>query len=410
VSTDPLPPEETAPPETARARPLVRRLVEPFERFLALDAAGGILLLAATAIALGWANSPWRASYQAFWHAPVGLVVAGADFARPLHFWINDGLMTVFFFAIGLEVRRELHDGDLRDRRRAALPLWGALGGMLLPAAIFTASNLGRPTAGGWGIPIATDIAFSLGLLTLLGRRVPPPLRVFLLALAVIDDIGAILVIALFYSDGLAPAGLAIAALGVAGILALQRLAVRDAAVYLVPGLVIWAGLLVSGVHPTLAGVLIGLLTPPRADAPDLPSPVQRLLAGLHRWVAHLIMPAFAFANAGVALDGAAPGGAGLPVFLGVVLGLVVGKPVGIVGAAWLVHRLGWAELPRGTSWPALAVIGMVAGVGFTMSLFIAQLALAGALLDTAKLAVLIASATSAGLALAVGRVLTRPG
>jgi NhaA family Na+:H+ antiporter len=402
VSTD-------SPPGTSPiARRAVARLLDPVQRFLALDAASGILLLIATALALAWANAPWRASYQALLHTPAGVSLGGLAFERSLHFWINEGLMTIFFFVVGLEIRRELHAGSLSSRRQAVLPLAAAIGGMVVPAAIYAALNAGRATAGGWGIPMATDIAFSLGLLALLGARVAPALRVFLLALAVIDDIGAILVIAVFYSATIVPWGFAVAAAGGLVTVALQRAGMRRVALYVPPAVAVWAGFLIAGVHPTLAGVVVGLLTPARPwQGVEDVSPVDRLLAALHGWVSYAIMPVFALANAGVALDGADLAGDGAWAMVGVVLGLVVGKPVGILLASWLAVRAGWAALPPDTRWSGLSVIGVVAGVGFTMSLFIAGLAFAdGAILATSKLAVLVASATAAALTLGLGRAL----
>lgn len=399
---------ESPPGTSPIARRAVARLLQPVQRFLALDAASGILLLIATVAALSWANSPWRTSYEALLHTSAGLSLGGVSFERSLHFWINEGLMTIFFLVVGLEIRRELHGGSLSTARQAALPLAGAIGGMVVPAAIYAALNAGRATAGGWGIPMATDIAFSLGLLALLGARVPPALRVFLLALAVIDDIGAILVIAFFYSATIVPWGFGVAAAGVLAIVALQRAGLRRVALYVPPALAVWAGFLVAGVHPTLAGVVVGLLTPPRPwEGVEDASPVDRLLDALHGWVSYAIMPVFALANAGVALDGADLAGDGVWALAGVGLGLVVGKPVGILVASWLTVRAGWAALPPGSRWSGLAVIGVVAGVGFTMSLFIAGLAFApGAILETSKLGVLVASATAAALTLGLGRAL----
>ena len=411
--------------------------MDPVQRFLALDAAGGVLLMVATALALAWANSPWRDSYHAVWHTPAGVRVGDLAFEQSLHFWVNDGLMTIFFFVVGLEIRRELHDGELSDLRRALLPVVAAVGGMLVPAAVYAALNPTGPAADGWGVPMATDIAFSMGVLALLGARVPAALRVLLLALAVIDDIGAILVIAVFYSGSITAWGFGLAGLGLMAILAMQRAGLRSWPLYVAPAVVVWAGLLVSGVHPTLAGVLIGLITPVRAwfgtdgfvaaadthlaevrqgadpAAPlaslaraqrEAVSPVNALLGSLHGWVSYVIMPVFALANAGVSLG--STGGGEIRVLVGVALGLVVGKPLGVLGATALARRLGWVSLPAGVGWAALSVVGIVAGIGFTMSLFIAQLAFGdGAALETAKLGILIASAAAALLAIGVARL-----
>jgi NhaA family Na+:H+ antiporter len=441
-------PRQPPPESWAPAHRLARRALAPVERFLAVEASSGLLLLFAAAIALAWANSPWSGSYAALWHTPIGLRLGPWSFERDLHFWINDGLMTIFFFVVGLEIRREIHRGELSELRRAALPLAAALGGMLVPAAIYAALNHGGPAASGWGIPMATDIAFAVGVLALLGSRVPGALRILLLALAVIDDVGAILVIAVFYSTGFEPSGLGVAGLGVAGILALRAAGVRPPALYVAPGLVVWAGIYASGVHPTLAGVVVGLLTPVQAwlgtdgfadraeeelralrgDAPDdghallghldsldsarreAVSPVERLQHALHGWVAFGIMPLFALADAGVPLGSASLSGAGLAVFLGVALGLAVGKPVGVLVLAWLATRAGLASAPREMSWTRVSVVGLTAGIGFTMALFIAQLALPpGPLLETAKLAILCGSAAAALAGYVVGaRVLTR--
>jgi NhaA family Na+:H+ antiporter len=435
-----------APPEAwPKARELAARALAPVERFLHVEAASGILLLVAAALALAWANSPWADAYAALWHTPVGVRLGPWAFERDLHFWINDGLMTIFFFVVGLEIRREMHRGELSELRRAALPLAAALGGMLLPAAIFIALNAGRPSASGWGIPMATDIAFAVGVLALLGPRVPAALRILLLALAVIDDVGAIIVIAVFYSTGFAWAGLAVAAGGVALVLVLQKLGVRATLAYLPAALVVWAGIYAAGVHPTLAGVLVGLLTPVRAwygaegfvaeaergihairgergaILPHLDSlavarreavaPVERLIHKLHGTVAFAIMPLFALANAGVPLGSAALGGDGLRVFLGVALGLAVGKPLGVLLLSWAATRAGWASRPAGVGWPALSIVGLTAGIGFTMALFIAGLALPpGPLLETAKLAILCGSGVAAVVGYLAGRRVLRAG
>jgi NhaA family Na+:H+ antiporter len=426
------------------ARRLARRALAPVENFLAIEAASGILLLASALIALVWANSPWRASYVELWHVPIGVRLGPIAFERDLHFWINDGVMTIFFFVVGLEIRRELHRGELSELRRAALPLAAAVGGMLVPALAFTALNHGRDSARGWGIPTATDIAFAVGVLTLLGKRVPPALRVLLLALAVIDDVGAILVIALFYSTDLAVVGFLIFGAGLAGVLGLQLLGTRSPWAYVPPAVVAWAGAYVAGVHPTLAGVAVGLMTPVRAwlgregfieqaDAsvtavrerededehailPDLDrldtarreavSPVERIQHAMHGWVAFGAMPVFALANAGVSLGEASFSGDALAVFLGVAGGLIVGKPLGVLGFSWLACRLGVAVLPRGITWPQVAVVGVVAGIGFTMSIFIAGLAFPGGPnLETSKIAVLVGSGFAATVAYGIGRV-----
>lgn len=435
-----------APPGTWRpARRLAERALAPVEKFLAIEAASGILLLASAVIALLWANSPWQDSYRAIWHAPVGGKLGPLSFERDLHFWVNDGVMTIFFFVVGLEIRREIHQGELSELRRAALPLAAAVGGMVVPAGIFAALHFGRASITGWAIPMATDIAFAVGVLTLLGRRVPPALRILLLALAVIDDVGAILVIAIFYSSGLAPIGFVTLGAGLVVILAMQKIGTRNPWAYVPPAAVAWAGAYAAGIHPTIAGVVVGLMTPVRAwlgrdtfveqagatvaavqeqDQNDdntlrshlvhlklatreAVSPVERIQHGLHGWVAFGAMPLFALANAGVALGDASFSGESFLLLLGVGAGLVIGKPVGILSVSWLATRLGLAALPRGVTWPQVAVVGLVAGIGFTMSIFIAALAFpSGANLETSKVGILIGSGVAAVLAYGLGRVI----
>jgi Na+:H+ antiporter, NhaA family len=431
-----------------RARGIARRALAPVERFLAVEASSGILLLGATLIALAWANSPWNASYLGLWQTPIGLKLGSLSFERDLQFWINDGLMTVFFFVVGLEIRREIHRGALSEVRRAALPLAAAVGGMLVPAGILLALNQGQPAAQGWGVPMATDIAFAVGVLALLGQRVPASLRILLLALAVIDDVGAILVIALFYSSGVDVRGLPILFAGVTAILTLQMLGVRSPWAYVLPAAVVWAGTYAAGIHPTLAGVAVGLMTPVHAwfgpqgfveragmslsalrqdngdnerqtllhlgdlerAGREAVSPVERIQHGLHGLVAFGIMPLFALANAGVPLAGVAIEGQSLLVFLGVSIGLLLGKPLGILGLSWLSVRLGLASLPKGVGWPQLGLVGLVGGIGFTMALFIAHLAFPeGSLLESAKLAILGASGVAAIAGCVLGRLLLSP-
>jgi NhaA family Na+:H+ antiporter len=438
----PDPTDAQRPPGSwAPAQRVAQVLTRSVERFLALEAASGLLLLAAAALALAWANSPWSASYFAVWHTPIGIRVGELSFERDLHFWINDGLMAVFFFVVGLEIRREIHDGVLSDLRAAALPLVAALGGMLVPALIYAAFNPSGPSARGWGIPMATDIAFAVGALTLLGERVPPALRILLLALAVIDDIGAILVIALFYSSGVQIAGLALVASGIALVFAQQAIGVRAPAAYMPAALIVWAGAYAGGLHPTLAGVALGVVTPvevwlgrgrfaetaresaeaaaaassasdllPYLDALDRArreavAPGQRLLHAFHPWVAFGVMPLFALANAGVVLSGASFGPEATAVFAGVALGLALGKPIGVIACCALAVRIGLARWPTGVDLAGVAVVGCAAGIGFTMALFVAGLALpADELLETAKLAILAASAAMAVLCVLIGR------
>ena len=377
------------------------------------DAAGGIVLLVAAALALAWANSPWAAVYHALWH--IGMPIPATGMRVDLHFLINDGLMTLFFFVVGLEVRRELHDGTLANHRQAALPLIAALGGVLLPAAIYLAWNRDPAALPGWAVPTATDIAFAVGVLALLGRRVPPGLRILLLALAIIDDIAAILIIALVYSDGIALTGVAISVAGILAVLAMQRAGIWQALAYVLPGAVIWLGLLMAGIHPVVSGVVLGLLTPavPKpvpGPRDDLRPPVTWLQQRLHGWSAFLVMPVFALANAGVSVTGNPLGEAvARDVFTGVVLGLVLGKPLGILAASWLAKRLGLITLPVDVTWSGFLVIGCLAGIGFTMSIFIGGLGFdEGPLLGATKLGVLVASSIAAVLGLTLGAVLLR--
>lgn len=365
-------------------------------------------------VALILANSPLSVLYDAFWATPISLGFGGLHFARDLRWWVNDGLMTVFFFVVGLEIRREVHAGELSDLRRAALPIVAAVGGMLVPAALYSLFNYGHSSSVGWGVPMATDIAFAVGVLALLGNRVPPALRILLLALAVIDDLGAILVIALFYTQGVSFLSLGLAGLGLLGIIGLQVFGARSALLYAPFALLTWAATYVSGVHPTIAGVAIGLLTPipawwsplRLADTEELMAQIARLQHALHGWVAWLIMPLFALANAGVSLGRLNLEGDGWRVFVGVVGGLVVGKALGVLGAARVCAALGIVLLPRGVGWRDVSVVGTVAGIGFTMALFVAQLAFpAGPLLETAKLAILSASGIAGVLGYGLGRM-----
>lgn len=428
----------------------IARVLGPMQAFIGRSESSGIILLAATALAILIANSPLADAYNALLATKVGITAGPFALEETVLHWVNDGLMAVFFFVVGLELKREVLVGELADPRAAALPIVAACGGALVPALIFALLNAGGPGAAGWGIPMATDIAFALGLLALLGNRVPFALKVFLTAVAIVDDLIAVLVIALFYSGGI---NVGMLGLGV-GILLLLLLAnvwgLRNPVAYIVLGLVVWLAFLKSGVHATIAGVLLALTIPARyhIDAPtflgrarsilqqfeqhdgDAPlmltderqqsavlaleeaceqvqAPLQKLEHALHPWVALLIMPVFALANAGVALAPSGLSAASLPTLLGIVFGLVLGKPIGLLGACWLATRAGVAALPHGVSWRQMLGVGVLAGVGFTMSLFIAALAFedAGAL-TAAKLGVLLASliAGSAGL-LALVRV-----
>ena len=387
-------------------------------RFINIEAASGIVLLVAAAVALMWANSPVAPSYAALWHLELGFGLGRYLPEHDLHFWVNDGLMTVFFLVVGLEIRREMHDGSLSDARSAILPIVAAAGGVAVPALLYILINTDPVTHRGWAIPTATDIAFAVGVLSLSGR-VPPTLRMLLLTLAIIDDIAAILVIALVYSGGIAYVGLLLVGAGVLLILAMQWLGIRPALAYALPGALAWYGMLRAGMHPTLAGVILGLLTPvhagfarlrPQCVDPTALSPVQKLEARLHPWVAFAIMPLFALANAGVTLSGLnLSAGAPLSVAAGIIAGLVLGKPAGIALAAWLAVKLKLCALPKGVTWRHVLLLGLLGGIGFTMSIFIANLAFEDPqLLSAAKFAVLLGSGLAAVLGLLLGRLRPR--
>jgi NhaA family Na+:H+ antiporter len=387
-------------------------------RFISVEAVSGIVLLLAAAIALLWANSSWAASYTALWHLPLSFGIARYLPAHDLHFWVNDGLMTVFFLVVGLEIRREMHDGSLSDPRVATLPIIAAVGGVLVPALVYVAINQAPDTRAGWAIPTATDIAFAVGILSLCGKGVPSALRMLLLTLAIIDDIAAILVIAFFYSSGIDYTGLLVVAAAVALVFLMQWLGIRSALFYVLPGALAWFGMLRAGMHPTLAGVILGLLTPATANFgrhrcidPTAIAPVQQVEAQLHPWVAYGIMPLFALANAGVSLAGVnLAAGKPLSVAAGIVAGLVLGKPVGIVLAALAAVGLKLCTLPEGVTWRHMLVLGLLGGIGFTMAIFISNLAFEDpTLLASAKFAVLVASGAAAALGLLLGRLSPAP-
>ena len=419
----------------------IERLVRPFREFAALESSGGLLLIACTLIALGWANSPWAASYFHLWHTKLSFGLAGVELSEELHFWINDGLMALFFLFVGLEIKREALTGELASRQKAALPIAAALGGMVVPAVFYALWNHGGPGAGGWGIPMATDIAFALGVLALLGDRVPTSLKVFLAALAIADDIGAVLVIALFYTAHISWLSLGIAGVIFVGLIVMNRLGARHPLIYVVLGLGLWLAFLKSGIHATVAGVLLALTIPAReridgrafleraekvlgefrraegagetieagaaksealdqlaTDCQRAEAPMLRFEHALAPWIKHVIMPVFALANAGVALGGGV-GALGNPIGAGILCGLVLGKPIGIVAFTWLGTRSGVASMPAGVRWPQIFGAALLAGIGFTMSLFIANLAFGvSAELEITKVAILAASLVS-GLA-----------
>ncbi len=368
----------------------------PFDSdFVHVEVLSGIVLLAATVAALVLANVA-TVGYEEFWHRTLTLGFGDLSITEDLRHWVNDGLMTVFFFVVGLEIKRELVVGDLRDRQAAALPVAGAIGGMLVPAAIFVAVNLGGPGIDGWAIPMATDIAFALAVLAIVGSKAPKELKLFLLTLAIVDDIGAIAVIALFYGDGIQPAWFLGAAASVAAMLAMRRV-VAHPAWYLLPGLALWICTFESGIHATIAGVILGLLTPTGEVGGR--QVLTGLEDGLHPWSSFVVVPIFALANAGVVLDGASIEAAVTgTVAWGIVLGLVVGKPLGIMTAVVIAVRLKIGTLPDGVRLKHLSGISLIAGIGFTVSLFVADLSFEGELLGEAKVAILAASALAAGL------------
>lgn len=435
----------------SRTQYLAERAFATVERFLHIEAVSGVALLVAATLALIWANSSFAQSYHDLWHMPITIGIGEFTFSQSLHFWINDALMTIFFLVVGMEVRREIHEGALSKLGQAALPIAAAIGGVIAPALIYLAFNGDAERVSGWAVPTATDIAFAVGVLALLGRSIPSNVRVFLLALAIIDDVIAVLIIAFFYSGGLDPSGFAIAGTGIIMVIALQRIGVGSAYAYVVPGAVVWVGLLVTGAHPTLAGVVLGLMTPvfstPMREHPvevvsriadelrdkeavsakdmnrlsrplrqlrlanrEMLPPVVRVQTTLHPWVAYGIMPIFALANAGVSLDGVDLGAGGAQlVMMGVGIALVAGKPLGIIAVTWLMVRLGWCRLPPGVTWGGITLIGLLAGIGFTMSIFIAMLAFENeALLSAAKLGVLLGSLMAALIGLAWGLVYVR--
>lgn len=430
----------------ARTLPAERAVLSPFRATLERDWVPSLLLLLASAVALIWANSPWGGSYHELLerHAIVDLVFVKIDFT--VHHWINDCLMVFFFFLAGLEIKAELAHGELSDPRKAMLPVAAAIGGMAAPALVYLAFCAGTPAAVGWGIPMATDIAFAVGVLALMGKRAPASLRIFLLALAIADDIGSILVIAVFYSQGIAASSLIWAGVWIAAWAIMWRSGVPGLVPYLIVGFLTWSAVHESGVHATIAGVVLGLMTPARAriSLSELAetavalgpkfrheveeghwdsaqerlgelaamtrvseSPVEKLERELAPWASLVILPLFALANAGVELGGESP--AQLlkePVLWSVALGLLVGKPLGIVGMSWLMVKAGFSRLPTGVNWVQMLGAGLIAGIGFTVSLFVASLAFAGAehssLLADAKLGILGGSIVAALIGLIV--------
>ena len=353
------------------------KVFKPFQLFFQHQAASGIILLAGTLVALVCANSALKESYDLFWHL---------SFAEmSLRHWTNDGLMAIFFFVVGLEIKREITGGELSSIKKAALPIAAAIGGMIVPALIFTILNWGQSSIRGWGIPMATDIAFALGILSLLGKRVPTALKVFLTALAIADDVGAILIIAVFYTNQISWFHLIGGFVCLLGLYALNQLKVTKAFIYLILGCVIWLLFLKSGIHATVAGVLLAMVTPAVVGV--------HLENILHPWVSFGIMPVFALANAGVSF---ASGSIANPVSLGIIIGLVIGKQMGITFFSWLAVRLRYAALPKEINWMQIYSVSWLGGIGFTMSLFIANLALGESTeLEQAKVGILVASLLS---------------
>ena len=438
-----MPDNNPSSPSIPRPQVLTEKALAALERFSHIEAVSGIALLIAAIAALAWANSSFAGSYEHLWHTQITIGFGDVSVSQSLHFLVNDGLMTIFFLVVGAEIRHEIHDGALASLKMALLPMGAALGGVLVPALIYIAINHGTEANDGWAVPTATDIAFAVGVLALLGKSIPGGVRVLLLALAIIDDIVAILIIAVFYTSNFNFMGIAIASGGLLMILMFQRMGIGKMAPYVLPGAIIWYGLLKTGVHPTLAGVILGLMSPVRSmpmterpldiiqrnfhelldrfssnENPDqsvtkplkeilqaqreILSPVQRIPATLHPWVAFGIMPLFALANAGVSFSGADLENAiSQHVFIAVILALVVGKPIGVIFTSYLLVKLKWCDLPSGVSWSGVVLVGLLAGIGFTMSIFIATLAFHDpALLAASKLSVLCASGAAAVLGL----------
>jgi NhaA family Na+:H+ antiporter len=373
----------------------VERLVRPFQEFAKLESSGGILLIACTVAALIWANSPWASGYFHLWHINLTFGFAGKLLSEPLHVWINDGLMALFFLLVGLEIKRETLVGELASLRKAALPIAAALGGMIVPAGFYALFNHGGPGASGWGIPMATDIAFALGVLALLGDRVPVSLKVFLAALAIADDIGAVLVIAFFYTEQISWMSLGVGGLFFLALIAANRAGARHPLIYAVLGVGLWLAFLQSGIHATVAGVLLALTIPARGSA-RAKSLLWSFEHALLPWNKYVIMPIFALANAGVVLNAGAARSLANPISLGVICGLVFGKPIGIVLFSCLATQSKVAAMLDGVSWRQIVGVGMLGGIGFTMSLFVANLAFGDTLvLELAKVGILAASLVS---------------
>ena len=420
----------------------IQRLQRPLQAFIHVESAGGVVLLVCTAIALIAANSAYADAYQAFWDQTLRLAIAGFELSYPLWYWVNDALMPIFFFVIGLEIKRELMIGELSDPKKVVLPVAAALGGVVVPISIYLALQRGQPGEAGWAVPMATDIAFVVGCMSLLGSRVPHGLKILMLSLAIVDDLVAVVVIALFNTSSISTTWLAGALVGFGVVVAINRLGVRSVGIYVLVGIWIWLCTLKSGVHPTIAGVGLGILTPAqawlggktfmgflrhsdetlrrkettiaeaRAIVEDLSfasreavAPLMRIETSLHPWSAFAIMPVFALANAGVPIDLAS---VGEPVAIAVAAGLLVGKTSGIFGASWLTVKLGWAVRPSGVTWPVLGGAAFLGGIGFTMALFIASLGLSEDLLIAAKIGVIVGSFCSAVFGMLILSLVTK--
>ncbi|MCZ2328442.1 Na+/H+ antiporter NhaA [Bartonella sp. F02] len=429
-----------------RASRITNRALSAIERFLHIEALSGIVLLFAAAAALIFANSEYASFYEAFWHTQLGFNLGHITVSKDLHFWVNDALMTIFFLVAGMEIRREIHEGALANLKQATLPIIAAIGGVCLPAIIYLSLNLNGGHIYGWAVPTATDIAFALGILALLGRAIPTNLHVILLSLAIIDDIIAVLIIAFFYSSNLDLNGLPLAASGIVLVLFFQWIGFASAWLYILPGAIIWCGLLITGIHPSLAGVILGMMTPvlpnrnfvallttlsnaiktlqeknTKTDLHhisttlkkmskgqrDAIAPVTRIQKALHPWVAYGIMPIFAFANAGVSFANFdLSSNTSFLIVAGIIVGLFIGKPLGIITASYLAVKSGLCRLPPNTTWAGILLIGSLAGIGFTMSIFVSMLAFKDIVqLDSAKIGVLCGSGLSAFFGLGYGLI-----
>lgn len=397
----------------------VKRLTRPIEKFMEFEAASGLILIMTTLVALAMANSSYAHLYQSLIHLPLGIKIGSFEFAKPFEFWINDGLMVIFFYFVGLEIKREILIGELSSFKKAALPIFAAIGGMLVPAIIYAYFNHEQISSRGWAIPMATDIAFAVGALVLLGKRIPLSLKIFLLALAIIDDLGAVLVIAVFYTEQISFYALYAAAALTGIILFLRSAQVRPPIIYFSLSVFVWLAVLASGVHATISGVILAFLTPliPHIPTPDVNdissstvSPLERMIELLAPWVSFIIMPVFAFANAGLVLGEISLGELlDSPISLGIGLGLALGKPLGITLFAFVAYKLKLADLPRGTTWWQIIGVGVLAGIGFTMSLFIGHLSFQDPhMLDIAKFTILLTALLSAILGAAILFISTR--